>query len=104
LASFSKVNYLLEVSHFQLVLFLGVETLLLLLLFIIIIIIIIIIFYDEKPYKKKVISCTHPFHMNRIILRLRQQADPKKLFTPKKIRTLEFMGLPQKPRLLPLEP
>jgi hypothetical protein len=36
--------------------------------------------------------------------RFRRQAGPKKLFTPKRIRTLDLKGLPQRPRPLPLEP
>jgi len=46
-----------------------------------------------------------PFHTDRVILLLHQWAGPKKLFVPKKIRTLDLMRLPQKPRPpLPLEP
>jgi hypothetical protein len=37
----------------------------------------------------------HPLHMDRII---RRRADPKKLFTPKEIRTLDLMQLPQIPK------
>jgi hypothetical protein len=33
-----------------------------------------------------------PLHTNRVILQLRRRADPKELFTPKGIRTLDLMG------------
>jgi hypothetical protein len=43
-------------------------------------------------------------HTNRVILQLRQRADPNKLFVPKEIRTLNLMKLPQRLKLLSLEP
>jgi hypothetical protein len=45
-----------------------------------------------------------PLHTDRVKLRLRWRVSPKQLFTPKGIQTLDLMGLPQRPRLLPLEP
>jgi hypothetical protein len=40
-------------------------------------------------------------HTDWIILQLHRQADPKKLFASKRIRILDLMGLPQRPRSLP---
>jgi hypothetical protein len=52
---------------------------------------------------KSRICVKRPLHTDRIILRLRSQAGPKKLFASKGIRTLDFIGLPQRPMPLPLE-
>jgi len=45
-----------------------------------------------------------PLYTDQIILRFRLQAGPKELFAPKEIRTLDLMGLPQRPKPLSLEP
>jgi hypothetical protein len=57
-------------------------------------------FLSSKPQTH--VKCL--LHTDRIILRLRQRVDPKELFAPKGIRTLDLMRLPQRPRPLPLEP
>jgi hypothetical protein len=45
-----------------------------------------------------------PLHTDRVILRFRRRASPKELFAPKEIRTLDLMGLPQRPMPLTLKP
>jgi len=45
-----------------------------------------------------------PFHTDWVILWFCQRAGSKELFAPKEIRTLDLIGLPQRPMPLPLEP
>jgi hypothetical protein len=66
--------------------------------------------YKAKPLRVPTLSgeprtrIKRPLHTDRVILQLRQWAGSKKLFAPKEIRTLDIIGLPQRPRPLPLEP
>lgn len=52
-----------------------------------------------KPW----IRAKHSLHLDWVIFSLHRQASPKKLFTLKKIRTLDLMRIPHRLKPLPLE-